>query len=64
MEKFSTLKTDLLELWLDNELKEVSTQCQDIPKEPSKENIDFLKQFAAGYFPVMQDEVEIELMLN
>ena len=64
MEKFSTLKTDLLELWIKKELKEIGSENPGFDKEPSKDNIEFLKQFAAGYFPVERKELEFEFMLN
>ncbi len=65
MNKYSTLKTNLLELWLNRELKKLDI-ANDIQTErlPSNESIEFLKQFAAGYFPSESKNLEFECMLN
>ncbi len=65
MNKFSTLKIDLLDQWIDTELQLVNSEIRTrTEKLPSNESIEFLKQFAAGYFPVESKDLEFECMLN
>ncbi len=65
MNKFSTLNFDLLEQWVNEEIKSINKEI-DMQSErlPSNESVEFLKQFAAGYMPVESKELEFDYMLN
>ncbi len=65
MDKLSTLNFDLLEQWVDTEMNSVDTEIVNAKRrQPSNESVEFLKQFAAGYFPVESKGLEFECLLN